>query len=257
MRSRAGSRSIPPRGSTPRMPSINPRAPFPGCVPRTSRRRMPTSPGTPGSWPEIAFGLPLLANGQSAPFSPYKLLALWPTEGAWTAGFLLGRLALAGVGMLALAAYLGFSPWAGALGALAFMLNANFLNHLSFNDLHAYMALPWLLLLGERLRRAPDRRGVAMFGLGIGVTGLLGHPEAALYAAAAACLVLALGARADGWSGRRLAVVLGLAAGLGGLLTAVILLPFAEFLLQSTSYLFGERHAFLSTHTLPDPKNTH
>lgn len=193
--------------------------------------------------PDNGFGAPIMANGQTAVFSPYKWLMLGPTDGAWSTAFVLGRLALAGAGALLLARWLGLSPLAGLLGACAFMLHGFFLLHLRFPEVHVYAFLPWALLAAERLRRTPDVRGIGLMGLAIGVTGLLGHPEPALYTATAAGLVYAASVLADGEQVGRRALAMALAVGLGALLNMVVLVPFFEFVRESQSYLFENRNA--------------
>ena len=191
--------------------------------------------------PHNGFGAPILANGQAAVFSPYKWLTLSLSDGVWTTGFVLGRLALAGAGVLMLARGFGLSPAAGLLGAAAFMLHAFFLHHLRFPDVHVYAFMPWVLLAAERLRRTPDARGVGLMGLAIGVTGLLGHPEPALYTATAAGLVYVVSVLLQREHVGRRALAMLLAVGLGALLNMAVLLPFFEFVRESRSYLFEGR----------------
>ncbi len=194
--------------------------------------------------PHNGFGAPILGNGQTAVFSPYKWLLLPWTDGAWSTAFVLGRLAIAGAGVLLLARHFGLSPLAGLLGAGAFMLHGFFLHHLRFPEVHVYAFLPWVLLATERLRRAPDARGIGLMGLAIGVTGLLGHPEPALYTATAAGVVYAVAVLAERAQVGRRALAMLLAVGLGALLNMVVLLPFFEFVRDSRSYLFEGRHFF-------------
>lgn len=109
---------------------------------------------------------------------------------------------------------------------------------------------PWILLASKRLIDRPTYRGAAWLALSIGLSLLGGFPQVAmfmLYAAAAAFLV--------GWfrrSRRFKTMVLAFVAALsGGLLSAVLMLPGAEFLSESTRGTHLPEESF-STRTL-DP----
>ncbi|MBI5367655.1 MAG: YfhO family protein [Planctomycetes bacterium] len=193
--------------------------------------------------PWNGLGAPLLGNGQSAPFNPLKWLLAGGATGLRETLFLLARPALAALGTCLLAARLGLSPWAGCLAATAFMLNGFFLHHLRFPSLHVFCFLPWLLCVGEELLRRPGMRALASLGLAIGVTGVLGAAEPALFCALAACAIVGgmtqsrASGRARGWG------LLGLAVGLGALVAAIEVLPLLDLATVSESYVFGRKPA--------------
>lgn len=194
--------------------------------------------------PDNGLGAPLAGNGQSAPFSPYKWLVLPWSDGAWTPAFLLGRLALAGVGVLALAAALGLSPLAGFLAGAGFMLNGFMCDHLLLADVHVVALLPWLVLAAEGLRRRPTARRAAVVGLSIGTLGLLGHPEVALFSAFATVVAYAAATRAarDPVAPRAAAMVGAIALGVG--VAGVAVLPFLELVRHSVTYLADHQALF-------------
>ena len=201
--------------------------------------------GEPPLWqPDGGFGSPLLGNGQAAPLNPLKWLTLSASGGEWTPAFLLGRLLVAGLGTLALAAALGLSPLAGFLAGAGFMLNGMFCYHLPLVHVHTFVVLPWLVLAADALRRRPDLRRIGGLGLAIGVTGWLGHPEAAIVTGVAAAAVVAAGVAADRERALPRAAALAGAIALGAGVAAVMVLPFAEFVRESRSYLFDNRNPY-------------
>ncbi|HEY9721802.1 MAG TPA: YfhO family protein [Oscillatoriaceae cyanobacterium] len=184
--------------------------------------------------PYNAFGKPLLASAQAAPFNPLKLLfAFGGAKGPAEAWFLVMRLAIAGVGVLLLARKLGLAPLGGVLAAVGFMFNGTFIYHFQYSDTTVFVILPWLMLSAERMLEAPKWRRTAEFGLLIGLTGLLGHPESALFAAASAVVSVALGARLR----RRMFALLALACLLGAGVAACTVLPMFELVRAADSYL--------------------
>lgn len=205
--------------------------------------------GEPALWqPHNGFGQPLFANGQSGFFDPLKLFLLGGATGeplgrAW---FLVGHLAIAFAGTLLLARRLGLSAAVGAIAALAFALHGWLLANMDFAQAHAAVMLPWLLWAGEALLARPDRRSIAGLGLLVGLTGLVGHAEPALYAAAGAVAVVAVGALARPERARILAALAG-ACALGGALAAVLVVPFVEFARHCQSYLYAREESVMAS----------
>lgn len=198
--------------------------------------------------PHNAFGHPLLGNGQSGMLNPFKLL-LWNGAAGHAqhlAWFLVARLAFAMAGCLLLARRLGLSAWAGGLLALAFALQGDILANFDLAATPAMVFLPWLVWAGEGVVQRPDAARAAAFGLLIALTGLVGHAEAALFAAGGAGLAAAA-AIASHPARKRLTAALAGAALLGAAGALIVVLPFAELVKSGTSYLLDRAHSTLAS----------
>jgi hypothetical protein len=200
------------------------------------KRQLPHMP----LWnPWIVSGRPLLADGQSAVFSPFTLPAyVMPLQEslAWTA---LLTLWAATFGMYLLARALGMR-FAGALMAgVVYGLNLWLVAWVSYPHSGVWALLPWVLWAIERLVRRPDANAVAGLGAAVGAQFLAGHPESSFHVmlAGLAYFALRLGLmrrreRDTKLRPRLVAMVAGVAAGTG--LAAVLLLPFSELVLNSS-----------------------
>ncbi|MBI3271239.1 MAG: hypothetical protein HYZ53_19705 [Planctomycetes bacterium] len=207
--------------------------------------------------PNQGCGTPHLANFQSAPFYPLKLLlVLWPTMDGYNL-YLLLRLLVAGILMYVYARGRRLSHPAGVLASVAWTFCGFALAHFHYASLQSVGLLPLLLHVVELGIAAPTFR----WGIGLGATfGLIllsGHPEIVfevLFAGGGYYVVRV----AQSWRAqpetRRVARLLTLSlagAGLGLLLALVDLLPFLEHLGNAWTYKrqSGEveaasRHAF-------------
>ena len=117
---------------------------------------------------KLAAGLPLLASQQSAPLYPLTWLgAVFPywESLAWIAVL---KLTLAALGTFLLARALGLGLGPAALGAIAFGFGTYLVVWLMHPHANAYVVLPWLFLLAERLCRSARLQGrrVARRGAG-------------------------------------------------------------------------------------------
>ncbi|HEY9721803.1 MAG TPA: hypothetical protein V6D47_07300 [Oscillatoriaceae cyanobacterium] len=188
--------------------------------------------------PYNAFGKPLLASAQSAPFNPLKLLFWWHgARGVAEAWYLVLRLALAGIGALLLAKKLGLRPLGGALCAAGFMLNGNFVYHFQYPETGSMVMAPWLMLAAEYFLDAPALRRAVIFGSAMGLTALMGHPEPALLATCAAGAAAAVGLvrfqhPIRGYGLLAFAIMLSIG------FASCTILPFLELVHSSESYLF-------------------
>jgi Bacterial membrane protein YfhO len=195
------------------------------------RRQLPEAP----LWnPWISGGRPLLADAQSAVFSPFNLPAwVLPLQNslAWTALLVLWA-ATFGMYLLARALGMGF---AGALMAgIVYGLNLWLVSHLSYPHSAAWALLPWLLWATERLVRRPDARSVAVLAVLVALQYFGGHPETSFHVLLGTVAFFALRvalARRHGVRAPLLAMGAALVA--GTTLAAVMLVPFAELLLNS------------------------
>ncbi|MDB5096940.1 MAG: hypothetical protein JWM80_1361 [Cyanobacteria bacterium RYN_339] len=219
--------------------------PLPFIDPTAELMHQPSDHLTAAEWragrlplwnPHGGLGTPLLANGDAAPFNPLKWLFLVPGDAAGLpqAWFLVSRLVVLALGMVVLARQHGLGPWGTALAALAGTLSGFSTYHFHFSELHTLPLFPWLLWAAARFREQPDARRTAAFGLLIGLTGLMGHPEMALFAAGAAWVAAATG---GGGAVRRRLGGLCLAGALGAGTAAILVLPFLDHVRGSIGYL--------------------
>jgi hypothetical protein len=191
-------------------------------------------PGTPLWDPWIAGGRPLLADAQSAVFSPFSLPAwVLPLQDslAWTA---LLTLWAASFGMYLLGRALGMR-FAGALMAgVVYGLNLWLVSHLSYPHSGVWALLPWLLLATERLVRRPDATSASLLAVAVALQYFAGHPETSfqiLLGTVAFFVLRTVQTRRDGVRRPLVAMAAALVAGTG--LAAVMLAPFGELLLHS------------------------
>jgi hypothetical protein len=191
-------------------------------------------PGAPLWDPWIASGRPLLADAQSAVFSPFNLPAwVLPLQRslAWTALLILWA---ASFGMYGLGRALGMRFAGALLAGIVYGLNLWLVSHLSYPHAGVWALLPWLLWASDRLVRRPDATAVALLAAVVALQYFAGHPETSFHVvlATVAFFALRLGqARQRGLRAPLLAMAAALAAGTG--LAAIMLAPFGELLLHS------------------------
>ncbi len=104
----------------------------------------------------VGCGAPHLANGQSAVFDPFHLIAYLgrlPDALAWMAA---ARLWFAGLGMFLLARAWGFGPWGRWFSGLAFPFCGFLVVWLLFPVTNVAIWLPWVLLATERRLGSAD-----------------------------------------------------------------------------------------------------
>jgi Bacterial membrane protein YfhO len=186
--------------------------------------------------PELAAGWPLLATQQSAPLFPLTWIGVvfpYFESLVWVAVI---KLALAALGMFLLARALGLRRGPALLGAVAFGFGTYLIVWLMHPHANAYVFLPWLFLLGERLCRSGSMRDGALLGGTLGVAYLGGQPESSLivWLATAAWVAYRLAALRPprGEAIRRVALAVG-ASVLGAALAAVMVVPLVEALRES------------------------
>ena len=187
--------------------------------------------------PLTGAGQPLLAQQQTAPLYPGTLLTFllpyWESLGLVA----LIKLVLAALGTYLLGRAFGLARPAALLSGIAFTFGTYMVSWLEHPHSNAYILLPWLLLLVERvMRRGRPGDALALGGVG-GLALLAGHPQSALISALPA-IGLAVWLLADRPGrdapsrGRAVALLAG-ATLLSLLVGAVMLLPFAEVLTQA------------------------
>jgi uncharacterized membrane protein YfhO len=193
--------------------------------------------------PLLGMGAPLLANYQSALLYPpnwiYFLLAQigglpWMAWGM--APMIAAHLAWAGLGTLLLIRRLGMGVLAQSIGGLAFGLSGYLVARAHFLSINAAVAwLPWILLAAYNLVQKPNATSVLKLSLILALQWLAGHAQISWYS-----LILLLAWtvfwiwQAGKWSALpRVGGLVLIAGGLALALSAIQLLPTAEYLLNS------------------------
>lgn len=198
--------------------------------------------------PDAYAGVPFFANPHTAVLFPLTALAyVLPVPIAVTLGAVV-KLAAAGAGMYWFLRVLNVVPLAAVTGALAFMLNGALIGWLQWTFASSMIFLPLIFGLVERLRQSPRPRLVAGLALVIALDLLAGYPQGVFHALLAGtgwALVRA------GSGGGRLAFLGRYATGvvLGALLAAVQIVPFLEYMLESS--VFAYRSQWTATASVP------
>jgi hypothetical protein len=178
----------------------------------------------------LSAGRPLLAAQQSAPLFPLTWVGVvfpfWESQ-VWIAVL---KLLLAGLGTFVLARSLGLRSGPALVGAIAFGFGTYLVDWLMHPHSNAYVLLPWLFVVADRLCRSEAVRDAAALAALIGLAWLGGHPESALLVSLATA----------GWVATRLrslrgALLAAAAAVIGVALSAVMLLPLIEALREALS----------------------
>jgi hypothetical protein len=192
--------------------------------------------------PYAGGGAPHLANGQSATFDPFHLLAYLgklPDAYAWIAA---GRLYAAGLGMFLLARSWGLGIWGRWFAGLVFPFTGFLIVWLLFPVTAVAVWMPWLFLATDQVFRAPGRRSAGLLAAATAIVILGGHIQTSAH------VLLAGGTYAIWrWISRRIGaidrrrVIFAWAAGTGlGIgLAAIQIIPLAVYL--SRSPVWGDR----------------
>jgi hypothetical protein len=204
--------------------------------------------------PYMMAGRPFEANAQSAVFSIFTLPSL--VLPFWSSLALVAalKLFLAAFGTFLLARALGQRFAGGLLAALAFGLSLWMVTWVGFTAASVWALLPWLLLTTDLLVRRPGPGPAAGLALVVGLQFFGGHPESNFHVLVATVAFFAFRVVARRREGDPvpLARTAGAFAGslaLGGLLAAVVLLPFAELLVRSADA--GQRANVAEASKLP------
>lgn len=198
-------------------------------------------------WNPHAFGgAPLLGNMQSALLSPFTLPTyLLPASRALGVGALLKSLT-AGLGMYWFLGVVGLAAFPSLVGALAFGFGGFVSVWVCWPLGGVAVLLPVALGATERLRQTGRWREAGWLGLATSALILAGHPQTSFYVFLVAGIYALLSATGPGrWR------FLGLfAAGMGiaGAVTAVQVLPFIEYLRQTSVWHYRRQDGILSVH---------
>jgi hypothetical protein len=194
--------------------------------------------------PELEAGWPLLATQQSAPLFPLTWIGAvfpyWESQ-AWIAVI---KLWLAALGTFLFARALGLRGSPALLAAISFAFGMYLVAWLMHPHANAYVVLPWLLLVAERLcRTGAVRDAAALAGL-LGIAYLSGQPESALIVAlatAAWVVYRLLSERPPRRDAVRTGALAAAAALLGAAIGALMIVPLVEAL----------NHSFLTSRSQP------
>ncbi len=192
--------------------------------------------------PHQAGGYPFLATLESSLlFAPEIVLYVLPPLYAWDF-YLLLRLLLAGTFTYAFVRLLGLGRLSALTAALSYMFSGPILSWVTNVTTNADLLTPLLLLLIELILRHPARRYVAFAGIVIFQVVAAGHPEHTFLTLLTGFIYAAFRLVQNEYrSSRRKAsvrLVIALVAGLG--LSAVLLIPFVEYLFFNAWHVHGE-----------------
>jgi hypothetical protein len=201
-----------------------------------------------GEWPLwnplVGMGAPLLANYQSALFYPptwiyFGLAAIGGSPlMAWGQSLMVAaHLAWAGWGMVLLLRRMKLGELAQTIGGLAFSLSGYLVARAHFLSINAAVSwLPWILLAAYELAVDPKgKRAMLKLAFFLALQWLAGHAQISWYTLILATVWTIFWARSSGgWRAIRSVLVRFATAGLLAFaVSAVQLLPTAEYLLQS------------------------
>jgi uncharacterized membrane protein YfhO len=182
-------------------------------------------------------GQPLVANAQSALFYPPNLLLFWLTPGQVANVRAVFNIFLAGVLTFLLCRALGLGRTGCTLAAIGFAFSGPLIAFLGHPHANALACLPLLMWAAERILDAERKMvWIGVAGLGVGLCTLGGHPQTAFHVLLVVSCYLVLRAIARGGPGTaRPLIAFAAAVSVGLLIGAVQLVPFAEFLFDSST----------------------
>jgi hypothetical protein len=182
-------------------------------------------------------GDPLAGAAQSAPFSPFTLLALLLPVAA-SFGFTASiAFFLAALGTFLLARELGSSEMASLIAAAIFTFSAPMALQILWPLGFAWALLPLVLFGVRRLVEAPSLRSAAILTIALTLDALAGHPETLLHVVAIGCVYGVYELLRKGRTRRLRAIGLAIAAGVVALLlSAIALLPLLDTSPQTTEH---------------------
>lgn len=196
-----------------------------------------------GEWPlwnHLEYsGMPLLANSQSAPFYPPRLLHAFLDIRVATTLYIILKLWLCGMMAYICARGIRLSRETARFFSVAWMLASYNLiwANWSLPDVSAWV--PLLFLAVELLLDGRYRRGFFAMAAGGTLIFLAGHPETAMTMCLGLGLYFVLRLALEVRRGRRLWQPIGVATGAAGVSALVcmpVILPFVEYLLNSDTF---------------------
>ncbi len=181
-------------------------------------------------------GAPHLANGQSAVFDPFHLLAYVGSPTRSCSAIAACRLWVAGLGMFLLARAWGLGFWGRWFAGLVFPFCGFLVVWLLYPVTSVAIWMPWLLLAADSLLRKPTGRSAGWLAVVVALVVLGGHIQTSahvLLAGGAYALWELVRMRFGGFESRRAIVLWGFGTALGLSLAAVQILPLGFYLAKS------------------------
>lgn len=191
--------------------------------------------------PFNAYGVPLAADAESQPYSPFAWIPiLWPSGETYNIYIVLRLFCGAVFALLFLRLFLGTLP--ALAGAIAFMFSGYFWYYLTMPHLSVEMLLPALLYTLELVIRRRNLLSSAALALVVGCVVLGGMPESttlALFFGTLYFFARMLSARVlrAQWLRYSPYAVLGAILGLG--LSAILVIPLLEYVPLSSNLHIG------------------
>lgn len=186
-------------------------------------------------WNPLAMaGTPLLANDQSAPFSPFTWIAIALGGAQGYSVAMLVKLWISGLGMLVFVRVLGARPLAATVAALSYATCSFMVVWLGWPHTAVAALLPWVFASIEWYVRRPSPVALAALSTGVCFQFLAGHAETSVHLGAGAAIYSVVRCLTTSHDRLRSLVGLAAAAGLGTAGAAVQLLPFVDALSQSS-----------------------
>lgn len=182
--------------------------------------------------PYAGCGAPHLANGQSAVFDPFHLIAYLgplPDAHAWMA---FARLWVAGVGAYLLARRWGMNAWGRWFAGLAFPLCGFLIVWLLYPVTSSAVWLPWIMLAADAVLGRPSARAVVALALAVAASIFGGHIQTTAHVLILVSLyIIWRAARRDASLRAAFSSVTGVALGVA--VGAIQILPLAAYLSRS------------------------
>ena len=202
-------------------------------------------------WSDFEFaGFPAFADPQNATWYPVHLLfsRLLPS---WTA-YIVSAYVLGASFTYAYVFGMTRSRLGAAIGALGFAMGEGLLARTAHAAiLHSIVWLPLALLSVDRIRETGRARWVAVGALGIAGSVLGGHPQFTVYSLYCVVLYALVGGVATRAGRRDFAAIAAMIA-IGGLLSAIQLVPFAEASFETARTTVGFSQFVSSSITLSE-----
>ncbi len=191
-------------------------------------------------------GAPHLANGQSAVFDPFQVIAyLGPTPAAyaWIAAC---RLWTAGLGMFLLARSWGLRLWGRWFAGLVYPFCGFLVVWLLYPVTAVAIWMPWLFLAADRVFRRPGGQSAGWLAVVVAAIVVGGHIQTSAHVLLAGGFYALARAWRDRSRARRAVIAWSLGTCLGLGLASVQILPLGFYLARSAVWIerHGERDAW-------------